>query len=282
MSTVRSRGNVKAAASPFLRWAGGKRWLVHKLPEIVGAFPVQRYHEPFLGGGSIFLGLNPAGRSYLSDLNSELIETYLQVRDHPVRVAHLLTLHPNTSEHYYLVRGAMPGTAVERAARFIFLNQTSFNGIYRVNLKGQYNVPFGNREWARMPSEDELVAISKRLSDAKLAACDFATAIERVEPGDLVFLDPPYTVAHNHNGFVKYNQKLFSFEDQCRLKVAIQLIRDRSAFYILTNAAHRSIADLFASEDRKLEVTRRNTIGGINAGRGTATELLFTNLPTPR
>lgn len=266
--------------APFLRWAGGKRWLLPKLPEILGSFQVVNYHEPFLGGGSVFLGMSPTGESYLSDLNADLVETYAQVRDHPKEVARVLATHPNRSKHYYDLRAARPGKAIDRAARFIYLNHTSFNGIYRVNLNGEYNVPFGSREFLRIPTSEDLVGVSKRLNGATITCCDFAEAVTRVGAGDLVFLDPPYTVAHNDNGFVKYNQKLFSFADQERLQLAIETIRKKKAYYILTNAAHKSISDLFDSDDRKLYVARRNSVGGLNAERGTAREFVFTNLPS--
>jgi DNA adenine methylase len=110
---------------------------------------------------------------------------------------------------------------------------------------------------------------------------DFATAFENVGPGDLVFLDPPYTVAHNHNGFVRYNDRLFLFSDQQRLSDLIDEIRERGAYYILTNAAHKSIADLFEKGDQRVETTRKNAVGGSAAARGKATEYLFTNLPKP-
>lgn len=272
-------GGVVARVEPFLRWAGGKRWLVHKLPDIIGDHPIRRYHEPFLGGGSVFFGIEPTGSSFLSDLNGELVETYTQVRDHPAKVAAALAAHPNVREHYYRIRDHRPSKAIDRAARFIFLNHSSFNGIYRVNLNGKYNVPFGSREHFNPPVLDDLLRVAARLADADITAGDFEHAVKRVRKGDLVFLDPPYTVAHNNNGFVKYNQKLFSFEDQRRLRACIDHIKSRKGFYILTNAAHQSISELFDSDDRKLEISRRNTIGGVNAARGTASEYLFTNLP---
>jgi DNA adenine methylase len=204
----------------FLRWAGGKRWLLHHLPDILGNFEVRRYHEPFLGGASVFLGTQIAGKAYLSDLNEELIETYIQVRDNPDLVAKYLDTHINTSEHYYAVRASSPEDPVDRAARFIYLNHTSYNGIYRVNLNGQYNVPYGkNRTWGGLPSAELLNSASRKLSCALMAVSDFEAVLENIEQGDLVFLDPPYTVAHNNNGFIRYNQHLFSFEDQTRLSL---------------------------------------------------------------
>lgn len=268
----------ESAVHPFLRWAGGKRWLVPHLVDLVGDLEYGTYHEPFLGGGSAFLGLSPQGKSFLSDLNPELIEAYIQIRDDPKGVARALRRHKNTQEHYYALRASSPRLPATRAARFIFLNHTSYNGIFRVNRQGRYNVPFGRREFFHVPTEEELVATSRRLADSIITVADFANCIDNISENDLVFLDPPYTVAHNNNGFVRYNQRLFSWEDQSRLSRLVDQIRELGANYILTNAAHSSIAELFDKGDRRVETTRKNAIGGYSANRGTATEYLFTNL----
>jgi DNA adenine methylase len=266
-------------AQPFLRWAGGKRWLIHHLPQILQGFETNGYHEPFLGGGAVFFGTASLGQVFLSDLNGELIETYIQVRDDPESVADALATHQNTKEHYYEVRESEPQGASDRAARFIYLNHTSYNGIYRVNLKGQYNVPYGNRIFGGLPSREILSAVSQKLRGANLDQCDFEKVASRAQAGDLVFLDPPYTVAHNNNGFVKYNQKLFSFEDQVRLSALIDGLREVGAYYLLTNAAHDSIAELFEKGDRRMELSRGSSVGGKQAKRGSATEYVFTNVP---
>jgi DNA adenine methylase len=264
--------------SPFLRWAGGKRWLVPQILQLVGDESVARYHEPFLGGGSVFFALDISDTVFLSDLNTDLIEVYRQVRDNPVEVAALLGEYENTADAYYAARSETPTEATRRAARFIYLNHTSFNGIFRVNLKGEYNVPFGNRKFTNAPDEEWLLRASRRLQGAELTGADFERALGEVTKGDLVFLDPPYTVAHNNNGFVKYNQHLFSFEDQERLAEAIENVSNLGAKFILTNAAHSSIDHLFSPLGRKLTVSRRNSIGGKQATRGRADEYVFTNI----
>ncbi|TFD75040.1 DNA adenine methylase [Cryobacterium fucosi] len=264
--------------APFLRWAGGKRWLLPQILDLIGDLPVRRYHEPFVGGGSVFFALDVSEQAFLSDLNTDLIEVYRQVRDRPSDVTEELTKYENTSAEYYAARASSPTAAVQRAARFIYLNHTSFNGIFRVNLKGEYNVPFGHRKNTNMPDEEWLLQASARLQGSELNGADFERALGDVEEGDLVFLDPPYTVAHNNNGFVKYNQHLFSFQDQERLAIEIKKIRDAGANYILTNAAHISIENLFSPLGRKLTVSRRNVIGGKNATRGSAEEFVFTNI----
>jgi len=269
-------------ASP-LRWAGGKRWLLPKIRELIGERVFPAYHEPFLGGASIFLGLGAVSMAYLRDTNAELIATFRAIKARPVRVAKLVTAFTNDSETYYRVRASVPTDRYERAARFIYLNHTSFNGIYRVNLDGVYNVPFGHRDSPQIPSVEHLRRVAKCLENATLDVGDFAESLDHVVAGDLVFLDPPYTVAHNNNGFIKYNQKLFRFEDQERLSALIDEIRGRGAYYILANAAHPSIAKLFTRPwNNRIETSRRNSIGGANATRGRGTEYLFTNLRAPR
>jgi DNA adenine methylase len=265
-----------------LRWAGGKRWLLPTIRMLVASRQFSAYHEPFLGGASVFLGLRQFGKAYLRDSNAELIATYRTIRDHYSEIAARVLLYRNDPETYYAVRASVPEDKVERAARFLYLNHTSFNGIYRVNLDGVYNVPFGNRPSPQIPTAEHLRDVARRLNQARLEAGDFAKCLKHVSKGDLVFLDPPYTVAHNNNGFIKYNQRLFSFDDQKRLSGLIGEIKERGAYYILANAAHESIANLFDNGDILIETSRRNSIGGINAARGSATEYLFTNLELPR
>lgn len=267
-------------ASP-LRWAGGKRWLRPIIETLIKDVEIAAYHEPFLGGASVFLGQREFEKSYLRDTNKELIEAYRVMRDEPDAVAELVSAYSNDKETYYALRASIPEDKLGRAARFIYLNHTSYNGIFRVNLEGVYNVPYGGRESPQIPTADHLRGVSKRLKAARLDVGDFAGCLGRVQRGDLVFLDPPYTVAHNHNGFVKYNQKLFSFDDQKRLRKLIDEIKSREAFYILTNAAHESIKTLFSVGDHLMETNRRNSIGGAKAARGSATEYLFTNLEPP-
>jgi len=234
------------------------------------------YHEPFLGGAAVFFELGPGLSAYLSDLNTELIETYKAVRDDVRGVIGHLSEHKNTKVCYYEVRSSVPDDPTARAARFIYLNQTSFNGIYRVNLSGEYNVPYGYRSKGFL-DEQNLLAVSERLSDAHIDDGDFDLVRERVRAKDLVFLDPPYTVSHNDNGFVKYNQKLFSLEDQIRLSELVDYIDGVGAYYLLTNAAHEAVASLFDRGDRRFELNRASRVGGKNAPRGTFSEYVFTN-----
>lgn len=263
---------------PFLRWAGGKTWLVPYITELIKGIPILHYHEPFLGGGAIFFNTEHRLRSYLSDANDELINAYICIRDNPETVIQIIREYHNTQEDYYRVRNLNPVDNSERAARFIFLNQTSYNGLYRVNRQGHYNVPFGARQLWRF-NEEKIRNASQKLHNTNIKSCDFEKNKYIIQAGDLVFLDPPYTVSHNNNGFIKYNQDLFSLDDQYRLSKYIDYIKSKDAFYILTNAAHQIVANIFEKGDRRLELKRASLIGGKQAERKHITEYVFTNIP---
>lgn len=264
-------------AKPFLRWAGGKTWLIKQISEIIEIGSFNQYHEPFIGGGAMFFHLNPNNISFLNDFNSELIDTYQCIKEDVAGVIDELKKFENTKECYYKVREASFKSPIERTARFIFLNQTSFNGIYRVNLKGEYNVPYGYRKKDFLDSET-LILASECLQKAVFSKVDFFSSINNVKENDLVFLDPPYTITHNNNGFFKYNAKLFTEEDQYRLSEMIDEIKRKNAYYILTNAAHEKVKQIFDKKDSMLELKRASLIGGKNAKRTKYAELIVTNL----
>ena len=265
---------------PFVRWAGGKTWLIPHLLDIVENLHIEHYHEPFLGGGAIYFSMEHTKRSYLSDANTQLINAYIQVRDNPEKLIEVFTQFHNTEDDYYRIRTEITGeNTIENAAKFLYLNQTSYNGLYRVNRDGQYNVPYGFRtNW--FYDLERIKAASLRLQNARISTGDFEVNKYRIRENDLVFLDPPYTVSHNNNGFIAYNQKLFSLEDQQRLKRFIEYIKAKGAFYILTNAAHETIREIFLTHgDRIIELQRNSLIGGRNAARAAISEYIFTNIP---
>jgi DNA adenine methylase len=264
-------------AQPFLRWAGGKTWLLKHLKEIRNLH-FNNYHEPFVGGGSIFFYLQHSNHSYLSDLNGELIETYRAVKEDAVGIIKTLKTLKNSETEYYKIRKKNYQTATQRAAKFIYLNQTSYNGIYRVNLKGIYNVPYGFRK-KEFLDIDTLLNAQKCLAKTTIEQQDFSGIVKNIKSKDLVFLDPPYTVSHNNNGFIKYNEKIFSLDDQIRLSSIIDNIKKKGAYYILTNAAHNTIEQIFEKGDKKFIYQRASLIGGIDAKRGQINELVFTNTP---
>lgn len=236
------------------------------------------YVEPFLGGGAIFFHLSPE-TSILSDLNPELIDTYSALKEDVNAIIEELHKYKNTEEFYYKIRSKKPRTDIKKASRFIYLNQTSFNGIFRVNLKGEYNVPYGHRTKEFLQPEN-LIEASIALQNAQLLTRDFDESIDDIEEGDLVFLDPPYTVTHNNNGFIKYNAKLFNLDSQHRLSEYLDLITEAGAYYVLTNAAHFEIKNIFnkPGQNRIFETSRASLIGGKKAKRGKYNELIITNI----
>lgn len=264
---------------PFLRWAGGKSWFVKYIPQLTSNIDINHYHEPFLGGAAVFFSLTLNRKSYLSDANEELIITYNSIKTNPRDVINILEEYENTRDFYYDIRNYTPINEIELAAKFIYLNQTSYNGIYRVNKSGQYNVPYGYRaNWNY--DANRILQASEKLQNTRIEYGDFTLNKYRIKAGDLVFLDPPYTVSHNDNGFIEYNAKLFSLEDQQRLRDYIDYIDRHHAYYILTNAAHAEINRIFNNDNNTRLIYERNSlIGGKNAQRKTISEYIFTNIP---
>lgn len=264
---------------PFIRWAGGKTWLIKHLNVITNNIEFKNYYEPFLGGGAIFFEMQPSHNAYLSDINAELIDAYIAIRDHPELVIEALQYYKNTEKDYYYIRALEPKDHIERAVRFIYLNQTSFNGLYRVNRQGKYNVPYGFRNNLDYNFE-RIKSASMKLRNVRLHCDDFAANKYKIKQQDFVFLDPPYTVSHNNNGFIEYNQNLFSIDDQNRLSKYIDFIKKKGAYYVLTNAAHPIIRDIFEKDgDRILSLDRYSLIGGKSSKRAKVTEYIFTNIP---
>lgn len=261
---------------PFLKWAGGKRWLVSSNSRF---FPnsYNRYIEPFLGSGAVFFYLNPR-QAVLSDLNSELIETYQAIKEDWARIVGALSQHQrkHSEKYYYKVRAQCPRTIWGRAARFIYLNRTCWNGLYRVNLNGEFNVPIGTKDRVILDSDD-FRAVSVALKHTHLVCSDFEAIIDKAKKGDFVFVDPPYTVKHNFNGFVKYNEKLFSWDDQIRLSEATIRAAARGAKILLTNADHPHVFNLYKKYFSTTTVSRRSILAGKSEARVETTELIVSN-----
>jgi DNA adenine methylase len=268
-----------AQMTTFIRWAGGKNWLVPYVQELIKDLEYNNYHEPFMGGASVFFSIEPPQRSFLSDVNNELVEAFCAVRDNPQRVIGYLKEYKVDSESYYAIRESSPRGKYQRAARFLYLNTYSFNGIYRVNQQGKYNVPYGHRENVSI-NYDRLLEASERLKNVEVKCQDFEASKTLIQQGDLVFLDPPYTVSKEANSmFIKYNSKLFSLDDQYRLARLVDYIIDQGAYFILTNAAHEKIMEIFQGKGRLITRERNSLIGGKNAYRGKVQEFIFTNIP---
>lgn len=259
-------------ARPFLRWAGGKQWLADAL--LKAASPVAgRYIEPFVGGGAVFFR-SGFTEVHLADANPALIETYLNVRDEAPSVISALESWRPDEETYYAIREQRFPSSVMRAAQFIYLNRTCWNGLYRVNRKGTFNVPYG-RPSRRNPLETRSIQrASKSLQGVTLEAAHFSTTLRAVSAGDFVYCDPPYTLQHEANGFIKYNEALFRWTDQVELAAYARRLADSGALVVISNAWHPSLLELYDGF-HALRLARRSTLGGSGARRGTVSEALF-------
>jgi DNA adenine methylase len=270
------RRTAMASKEPFLKWAGGKRWLVkqhsHMFPLFTG-----RYIEPFLGSGAVYFYLRPA-EALLSDKNGHLIETYKVVKAYPNaldrRLSELHALH--STEFYYHLRAKIPTQRIERAARFIYLNRVCWNGLYRVNMKGEFNVPIGSKTCVAFP-KNAFAEFSAVLKNADLTEMDFEAVINVAKKDDFVFVDPPYTVSHNNNGFIKYNDVLFSWKDQIRLAKAVARASNRGALVFVSNANHDEILKLYRDFTTHYPLARASNLSGKLEGRRGTSEAAFVN-----
>ena len=262
--------------APLFRWPGGKRWLVPTLLRLTPAYS-GRYFEPFLGGGALFFALQPE-RATLADTNTDLVACYQAIReDHQRVAAELARLSPDEAT-YYTVRASAPRDRFGRAARLIYLTSLAFNGIHRVNRRGEFNVPYGGRQYAWLGHPSLLQPYAAGLSTADLRAEDFEVALSPASQGDLVYLDPPYTVAHSNNGFVKYNDSIFSWKDQQRLAALARDLAERGCLVIISNAYHESIRQLYPTFGAAM-VSRNSVMAADPSKRGRTKEYVLTSFP---
>ncbi len=259
---------------PLIRWAGGKGLLLkHILPHTPATF--NQYYEPFFGGGALFFALQPEN-ALLSDSNEELMNCYVQIRDHSEDIITLLSPLESTKEAYYAVRESAPQDAVGRAVRFLYLMKLAFNGVHRVNAQGRFNVPYGRTRNAPVCDSNHIRLISALLSSAQLSHGDFEIAVSGAQKGDFVYFDPPYTVAHSNNGFIEYNASIFSWDDQIRLATVARKLAERGCKVLISNADHASIHALYGYFQSE-SITRASTIAASNKHRRQITECLFHN-----
>lgn len=262
---------------PVLKWAGGKRWFVTQYGKWLQS-DADTYLEPFLGSGAVFFRIKPR-RAILNDLNEALIETYMSLRDEPNKVWKHLKCHQrkHNKEYYYLVRNQKPRTSAARAAKLIYLNRTCFNGLYRVNLDGIFNVPKGTKGSVILPSDD-FKSVSVVLQAASLLSRDFSEVILKSKEGDFLYIDPPYTVRHNNNNFLKYNEHIFSWSDQKRLANYLAKAARRGSHILMSNADHSSIRDLYSDKIWvQFSVRRLSLLASSAVDRRETTELVVSN-----
>lgn len=257
---------------PLMKWAGGKRRLLQFiLPhlDIVHG----RYFEPFVGGGAVFFALRTT-RSVIGDANPEVTNCYLQIQSGAELLFNRLLCLKNTESEYYRIRAWEPTNGLDRAARMLYLTRLSFNGIYRQNLSGRFNVPYGHKGHLAVADIDHLRAVQERLRRVVIRTGDFALTAADARKGDTVYFDPPYTVAHGNNGFLKYNARIFSWEDQRRLATFAMRLVNRGCTVVVSNADHTSIDGLYPGF-RQFRIERPSVIAANSQFRKTVTESLF-------
>jgi DNA adenine methylase len=264
--------SLNGVVSPLLKWPGGKRLLAKHIVRLIPE-RYNRYIEPFVGGGAVYFALRPY-RAVLADADPALITCYEQVRDDPEGVVRALSRLKNSEEEYYRIRQTRPRAAAARAARLIYLTNLSFNGIYRLNFAGEFNVPYGHRPHRRPAAPRHVRLAAATLRTAVLACDDFEATMANAQDGDVVYLDPPYTVAHANNGFIRYNSRLFSWSDQERLARAAICAAKRGAFVIISNATHRSVKALYPTF-AEIRIERESTIAAVSSKRKTVVESIF-------
>lgn len=262
---------------PFLKWAGGKTNLLPVLRPLVPR-KFDRYFEPFLGGGAMFFDLRPE-RSVISDVNSELIECYEVVRDHPRELMAELLRHRVNKREFYRVRALDPAclSVVSRAARLIYLNKTCFNGLYRVNRLGQFNTPFGNYRNVRLFDKDNLLMVSELLEHATLLRGHYETILlQYAQKGDFVYLDPPYLPISEYSDFKRYTPDQFYERDHEQLARVFNELDDRGCLLLLSNSFHPQVKRLYSGY-RLRTASAPRFISCKGNGRGAIRELIVTN-----
>jgi DNA adenine methylase len=278
-------GDLPGRPRPFLKWAGSKKQL---LAAYHGFYPppdkVGTYHEPFLGSGAVFFHLRrllPDVPAQLSDNNAELITTFRTVQQQATEVITVLGRHArkHCEAHFYEVRDQRPAdldSDVERAARFIYLNKTCFNGLYRVNSKGQFNVPMGRYAQPSIVDPEALVRASQALRGARLDSGHFAQVLERARPGDFVYFDPPYVPVSGTAYFTAYTKGDFGPEDQGHLAWVFRELAERGCRVMLSNSDTPLVRELYCRYTI-LDVLARRSINSKSDRRGPVREVVVLN-----
>jgi DNA adenine methylase len=270
-------------ARPFLKWAGGKRQLVPTI--VVNHLPKKynTYYEPFIGGGALLFSLQPK-KAVISDSNSELINCYEVIRDSLDELTDDLRTHENEKKYYYAIRdwdrdeNYKYKTLVERASRIIFLNKTCYNGLFRVNSQGQFNVPFGSYKNPNILDLAVLKAVSEYLNEnqVKVLNQDFQEAVIDAKKGDFVYLDPPYDPVSDSASFTSYNINGFNRNEQIRLKETFDELTSRGCHVLLSNAYTAFIVDLYRNYNQ-IKISAIRAINSNGQKRGKIDEILVKN-----
>lgn len=272
--------SVSQPAKPLLKWVGGKSQMLNDiLPLIPSNF--NKYIEPFFGGGALFFSMNPA-HAVIADLNDELINLYQTVKTHPEELVALLKKFKNSSEDFYNIRSKDRSelSAAEMAARTIYLNRTCFNGLYRVNKKGHFNVPFGKYVNPKICNEENIYAASLALQDTQIFCGDYKSTLKTyAAAGDLIFLDPPYLPISASSDFTAYTKAKFYEADHVELANEVKRLHELGCHVILTNSNHPLVYDLYAEFNIDVIKTRRSISS--NAAKRVGEDVIV-NIPPGR
>lgn len=271
---------LKSETYPIVKWVGGKRQLMF---ELIKNMPksYNRYFEPFIGGGALFFELQPE-QAYISDMNEELINLYSIVRDNVYELIDDLSKHEVSKEYFLEIRNIdrteqyTELSDVERASRFIYLNRTCFNGMYRVNSQGQFNVPFGHYKNPRIIDENNLLNCSELLKKTEIKCADFSEILTKVKKGDWVYFDPPYVPLNETSSFTSYTKDGFDIDMQFKLRDVCDELDTMGVKFMLSNSDTKLVNELYANYEIK-KVFASRQINANADGRGKITEVLVRN-----
>lgn len=270
---------------PFLKWAGGKRQLI---PQIKENMPknYNKYYEVFIGGGAVLFTIQPS-YAVINDSNKELINCYQVIRDHADELIEELKTHKNDKDYFYEIRRLDRSTKkyselsnIQRASRIIYLNKTCYNGLFRVNSQGEFNVPYGKYKNPDIVNEAVIKAVSKYLSDNQIEMLnkDFSTALNSAQKGDFIYLDPPYDPVSDTASFTGYDINGFKKEDQKRLKALIDQLHEKGCKILLSNSYTDFIRDLYKDSYYKhIKISAIRSINSQGYKRGKIDEILIKN-----
>lgn len=270
-------------AKPFVKWAGGKKQLLSKLLAFA-PLRFEDYFEPFLGGGAFFFKLCSLGnikRTHLNDSNPELVNAYTVIKEKPMELIRELKSveYKNDKESFYRIRGEKPDTEVKAAARFVYLNKTAFNGLYRVNSEGKFNVPFGKYKHPRILDEENILAVNKALQKDEITCLDFEEAVANARKNDFVYFDPPYQPISKTSSFTSYTAGSFTEKDQERLFNCFERLDKKGSFLMLSNSYSELVKELYGDYNTYI-VKASRAISCKAEGRGKIRELIITNYGT--
>jgi len=277
---VLAEQELKKQLYPIVKWAGGKRRLLFELLNNMPAC-YNRYFEPFIGGGALFFELQP-DNAYISDMNEELINLYQIVRDNVYALIENLKIHDVSKEYFMKIRNIdreeeyQNWSKVQKAGRFIYLNRTCFNGLYRINSQGQFNVPFGNYKNPKIINENNLINCSNLLQKTEIKHADFSEILNKVKRGDFVYFDPPYVPLSETSSFTSYTKDGFDMDMQFKLRDICDELNSMGIKFLLSNSDTKLVNELYENYNIK-KVFASRAINANADGRGKITEILVRN-----